>query len=112
MILCHYRNYYHRCLEAASEDNWLRTNLAMITTFDRLSDATGLRHNAFVTSASLNKGVFAFHLSESLYAIKSSYDKYKTLIVSFDKKFINSIRNPSDWPDKPCHSYAVSGLAR
>ena len=49
-------------LEAISEEDWLILTLAVMTTIQLVNDFTDLRHNAFVTSASSDKMVSAFHL--------------------------------------------------
>ena len=70
---CTCMNTIKRCLlEELSEDDWLLLTLTVIQCFDWLNDVTDLRHNAFATSASLNKTASAYHLFHCLFAIKSA----------------------------------------
>ena len=78
-IACHRRTvlaqfYLVVPLEAIFEDDWLHTNVAVITTFNWLNDITNLLHNAFMTSVISSKTVFDFHLIDILYALKSDID--------------------------------------
>ena len=74
MVSCHCRTALARMLSGeALESNLCRrlaTNkltLAVTTTFEWLNNAIALRHNAFATSESSNKPMFAFHLQASPY---------------------------------------------
>ena len=60
-------------LEAINADDWLHTDVGCDNNFRLVKDATDLRHNTFMVSASSNKTAFAFHLFESLNTLESSY---------------------------------------